>query len=151
MSPRSISRVAALTLAAAGLAATAVVPATAAARPTPHSPVVLGAIQYDSPGRDDRSQKSLNAEWVTVTNTGRGAVNLRGWTLTERRSHLTYTFRDLRLGGHQSVRVHTGRGHNTGRDVYQGRRDYMWDNNTDSAVLRDAHKRTVDVKSWRHR
>jgi hypothetical protein len=43
---------------------------------------VLGSIQYDSPCRDNRSNRSLNAEWVTVTNTSRHAVNLRGWTLT---------------------------------------------------------------------
>ncbi|MET9365970.1 lamin tail domain-containing protein [Streptomyces sp. NPDC006632] len=150
MSPRSIRRIAALALAAAGLATAAAVPATAADRPAPHSPVVLGAIQYDSPGRDDHSQKSLNAEWVTVTNTGRGTVNLKGWTLTGR-SHQTYTFHDLRLGAHQSVRVHTGKGRNTSHDVFQDRRDYAWDNHADTAVLRDHHKHTIDTKSWRHR
>ncbi|MFG2721247.1 lamin tail domain-containing protein [Streptomyces sp. NPDC048416] len=150
MSPRSISRIAALALAAAGLATAAAVPATAVARPTPHSPVVLGAIQYDSPGHDDRSQRSLNAEWVTVTNTGRGTVNLKGWTLTGR-SHQPYTFHYLRLGAHQSVRVHTGKGRDTGRDVYQDRHDYVWDNHADTAILRDHHKHTIATKSWRHR
>ncbi|MFF3982236.1 lamin tail domain-containing protein [Streptomyces sp. NPDC001828] len=97
MSSRTITRIAARGLAATGLAAAAAIPASAAAKPpVPRSPIVLGAIQYDSPGREDGSQRSLNAEWVTVTNTGRGAVNLKGWTLTGPSRH-TYTFHNLRL------------------------------------------------------
>ncbi|MER5563891.1 lamin tail domain-containing protein [Streptomyces sp. NPDC048491] len=151
MSPRTMTRVAALALAASGLAAAAAVPASATVRPAePRSPIVFGAIQYDSPGRDDHSQKSLNAEWVTVTNTGRSAVNLKGWTLTDR-AHQTYTFHNLRLAGHQSVRVHTGKGRDTDRDVYQNRRDYAWDNSRDTATLRDSHKHIVATKSWGRR
>src|SRR3954451_14777298 len=55
------------------------------------SAVVLGKIQYNSPGRDNGSTRSLNGEWVTVTNTGRHAVNLRGWTLRDE-SRRTYRF-----------------------------------------------------------
>ncbi|GGU51441.1 lamin tail domain-containing protein [Streptomyces violascens] len=142
----TISRVVTLAL-AAGLA-TATVSASAAAKPpVRRSPVVFGTIQYDSPGRDDRSQRSLNAEWVTVTNTGRSAVNLKGWTLTDR-SHHTYTFHNLRLAAHQSVRVHTGIGRDTSRDVYQGRRDYVWNNNGDTATLRDNHGNVIAARSW---
>lgn len=153
MSSRSTARVLALALATAGLAGAAVVPvnaATAAAKPVPRSPIVLGAIQYDSPGRDDHSQRSLNAEWVTVTNTGRGTVNLKGWTLTDRSRH-TYTFHSLRLAGHQSVRVHTGIGRDTGRDVYQDLRNYVWNNSGDTATLRDNHRHVVAAKSWGRR
>ncbi|MFJ2400374.1 lamin tail domain-containing protein [Streptomyces xanthochromogenes] len=151
MSARTITRIAALGLAAAGLAAAAAVPATAVAKPPVfRSPVTFGAIQYDSPGRDDRSQRSLNAEWVTVTNTGRGVVNLKGWTLTDRSRH-TYTFHNLRLAGHQSVRVHTGIGRDTGRDVYQDRRDYVWNNTGDTATLRDNHGHIAAARSWGRR
>ncbi|MFG3282148.1 lamin tail domain-containing protein [Streptomyces sp. NPDC048111] len=148
MSSRSITRIAALGLAAAGLAtAAAAVPASAAAKPIPRSPIVFGAIQYDSPGKDDRSQRSLNNEWVTVTNTSRGTVNLKGWTLADR-SHHTYTFHNLRLAAHQSVRVHTGIGRDTGRDVYQDRRDYVWNNSGDTATLRDNRGHIITAKSW---
>ncbi len=95
----------------------------------------------------DGSNRSLNAEWVTVKNTGRHAVNLTGWTLTSRRTHATYRFH-LRLGGYQQVRVHTGRGHDTMRDVYQNRRTYAWDNHRDTAVLRNDHRLVVDTKHW---
>ncbi|TRV77997.1 lamin tail domain-containing protein [Streptomyces sp. 130] len=151
---RSARRITAAVLASGALVAAAALPAAAdghdrgrghhAPRPT----VVLGKIQYDSPGRDNGSNRSLNAEWVTVTNTGRHAVNLRGWTLSDE-SHRTYRF-DLRLPGRSSVRVHTGVGRDSRHDVYQDRRTYVWDN-SDTATLRDAHGHKVDSKSWGHR
>jgi hypothetical protein len=85
---RLIIRLAATTLASGALVAAAALPATAPGhddhRDQQRSSVVLGSIQYDSPGHDDRSRRSLNAEWVDVTNTGRRAVNLDGWTLSDR-------------------------------------------------------------------
>ncbi|MFG2890921.1 lamin tail domain-containing protein [Streptomyces sp. NPDC048248] len=148
---RSASRVIAAVLGSTALAAAAVLPAAAAGHPHDPRPqrssVVLGAIQYDSPGRDDGSRRSLNAEWVTVRNTGRHAVNLRGWTLSEGR-HQVYRFGHLVLRGHQSVRVHTGHGRDTHRDVYQDRRNYVWDNRSDTAVLRNDHRHVVDTESW---
>ncbi|KOT94042.1 hypothetical protein ADK70_13155 [Streptomyces rimosus subsp. pseudoverticillatus] len=151
---RFAPRLAAAVAVSAALATALAGPASATGRhhlPVGHrSPVVLGAVQADSPGRDDGSNRSLNAEWVTVKNTGRHAVNLTGWTLTSRHTHTTYRFH-LRLGGHQQVRVHTGRGHDTMRDVYQNRRTYAWDNHRDTAVLRDDHRMVVDTKHWNHR
>ncbi|WP_078620706.1 MULTISPECIES: lamin tail domain-containing protein [Streptomyces] len=106
--------------------------------------------QADSLGRDDGSNRSLNAEWVMVKNTGRYAVALTGWTLTSRRTHVTYRFH-LRLGGHRQARVHTGRSLDTMRDVYQNRRTYAGDNYRDTAVLRNDHRLVVDTKHWNHR
>ncbi|MEE1805342.1 lamin tail domain-containing protein, partial [Streptomyces sp. BE133] len=100
-----------------------------------YSKVVLGDIQYNSPGRDDFSNRSLNGEWVEVTNTGRRAVNLDGWTLSDLDGN-RYRFDDLRLAGRATVRVHTGRGRDTRTDVYQNRRgDYIWSNYSDRATL----------------
>ncbi|MFE1764030.1 lamin tail domain-containing protein [Streptomyces angustmyceticus] len=151
---RHISRIAVAVAGAAALAATAGLPAAAAGHghhaPAPQhsrSAVVLGAIQYDSPGRDDRSNRSLNAEWVTVKNTGRLPANLKGWTLSDKSGH-SYRFGNLRLNGHSQIRIHTGTGHDNRRDVYQDRRAYVWDNTGDTATLRNDHRRTVDAQSW---
>ncbi|WP_322746887.1 lamin tail domain-containing protein [Streptomyces tauricus] len=81
-------------------------------------------MQYDSPGRDDRSNRSRNKEWVEITNDGRRAVNLEGWTLTDEDGH-TFTFRHYRLSGHESVRVHTGEGRDRDGHVFQDRRHYV--------------------------
>ena len=43
----------------------------------------ISDVQYDSPGRDDRSNRSLNREWVEITNTARHNVNFDGWTLQD--------------------------------------------------------------------
>ncbi|MBH1933646.1 lamin tail domain-containing protein [Streptomyces sp. AV19] len=142
---RVIARLA--TAAACGVVlASAAAPASAAAK----NPVVFGKIQYDSPGRDDRSGKSLNAEWVTITNTGKKAVDLSRWTLTDASRH-TYRFGKLRLAPHASVRVHTGKGKDTVKDVYQNLRAYVWDNTKDKATLKDAGGRTVATASWGRR
>ena len=149
---RNASRVATAVLGSAALAATAALPASADGHHAPtaqtqRSAVVLGAIQYDSPGRDDRSNRSLNAEWVTVKNTGRLPVNIKGWTLADKSGH-SYRFGNLRLNGHSQIRVHTGIGHDNRRDVYQDRRAYVWDNTGDTATLRNDHRRIVDAQSW---
>ncbi|MFF1846975.1 lamin tail domain-containing protein [Streptomyces sp. NPDC058232] len=154
---RTVRRIAATALAAGSVVAVVAMPASADSdhghghgRHQSYADVVLGDIQYDSPGRDDWSNQSLNREWVEVTNTGRRAVNLRGWSLTDRSGNL-YRFDDLRLAGRATVRVHTGRGYDTRRDVYQDSRDYIWSNYADKATLRDDRGRTVDTHSWGYR
>ncbi|MFD8424562.1 lamin tail domain-containing protein [Streptomyces sp. NPDC059668] len=106
----------------------------------------ISQVQYDSPGWDSGSNASLNKEWVEVTNTGRSGVNLNGWTLSGRDGR-AYVFH-LRLGGRETVRVHTGVGRDAGRDVYQDRRGYAWDNRADTATLRNDHRRVIDVVTW---
>ncbi|MEV0277465.1 lamin tail domain-containing protein [Streptomyces sp. NPDC050610] len=150
---RFAPRLATAVLGSAALAAALALPASATGHHTPgkhHSPIVLGAVQADSPGHDDHSNRSLNAEWVTVKNTGNRPVDLKGWTLTSDCTHKVYHFRHLNLGGHKSVRVHTGRGHDTARDVFQNSREYAWDDHRDTATLRNAHHHTVDTKHWGH-
>ncbi|MET8566148.1 lamin tail domain-containing protein [Streptomyces flaveolus] len=109
--------------------------------------VYISDVQYDSPGRDDRSDRSLNAEWVELTNGSRRAVNLDGWTLSDEDGH-TYTFDHYRLSGRATVRVHTGIGRDTRTDLYQDRRAYVWDNRFDTATLRNDRDRLVDEVSW---
>ncbi|MGW8367020.1 lamin tail domain-containing protein, partial [Streptomyces wedmorensis] len=55
---------------------------------------------------------------------------------------------DYRLAGGSTVRIHTGEGRDTRTDLYQDRRNYVWDNRSDTATLRDDHGRTVDTESW---
>ncbi|WP_233273157.1 lamin tail domain-containing protein [Streptomyces broussonetiae] len=139
---------------AAGAIAAAVVgavalPAAAAQQPAraAHAAVYISRVQYDSPGRDDRSNRSLNAEWVDVTNSTRRAVNLDRWTLRDDAGH-TYTFRHVSLAPRATVRVHTGIGRDTRSDLYQDRRNYVWNNSGDTATLRTDRGRIDDAVSW---
>ncbi|KUN09443.1 hypothetical protein AQI95_04640 [Streptomyces yokosukanensis] len=113
----------------------------------PHGVVYISAVQHDWQGRDGRSHRSLNTQWVDITNSSRRAVNLDSWTLSDREGH-TFTFHHARLAGRATVRVHTGVGRNTGTDLYQDRRTRVWDADADSATLRDARGHLVDAVSW---
>ena len=150
MSASSTARRAAATVLAAGAVVSAVaLPASAddGDRHRPGPRVVISDVQADSPGRDNRSNRSLNAEWVEITNQSRRAVNLDGWTLRDEDGN-RYRFDDVRLAGRATVRVHTGIGRDTRSDLFQDRRDYVWDNYSDTAVLRNDRGRTVDTESW---
>lgn len=132
---------AALFGAAAGLIAVA--PATAA---TPS--LRFHGAQYDSPGSDNRSNASLNAEWVSLVNTGSRAVNLNGYTIRDKAGHV-YKFGSFTIaakGGR--VWLHTGKGTNNAQNRYWGRASYVWNNTGDTAYLRNASGRTVDTCSW---
>ncbi|MFD9405754.1 lamin tail domain-containing protein [Streptomyces sp. NPDC059989] len=140
-------------LAAGALIGAAALPATAddhrRDHRSPHSSIVIGDVQYDSPGRNDRSNRALNREWIEVKNTGRHAVNLRGFTLADRDGN-RYRFTDFRLDGRSSVKVHTGEGRDTRHDVYQDRRHQVWDER-DTATLRDNRGKVIDTESWGRR
>jgi hypothetical protein len=110
-------RLTAAALTVGALTAALAVPATAADHHrAPRPNVEISDVQYNSPGRDDRSNRSLNKEWVEITNNSRRSVNLDGWTLRDEDGH-RYTFHDYRLDGRSTVRVHTGRGRDTDTDV----------------------------------
>ncbi|WP_244173734.1 lamin tail domain-containing protein [Streptomyces recifensis] len=143
-------RLAAAALAAGALVGAAALPATAADR-SYRDNVEISRVQYDSPGWDNGSNRSLNREWVEITNNSRHRVNLDGWRLTEDRRGITYTFRRFTLGGHETVRVHTGVGRDTADDLFQDRRDYVWDNRRDTATLRNDERRFIDSVTWGER
>ncbi|MER5258096.1 MULTISPECIES: lamin tail domain-containing protein [unclassified Streptomyces] len=146
---RDIRRIAAALLASGVVLGAGALPAAAADGDggRHRSSVVIGKVQYNSPGHDDGSNRSRNAEWVEVKNLSRHAVNLRGYTLTDKQGN-RYRFDRLRLDGRSSVKVHTGYGRDMRHHVYQDRRDYMWDNNRDTATLRDARGHVLDRESW---
>ncbi|WP_329396078.1 lamin tail domain-containing protein [Streptomyces melanogenes] len=146
---RTSRRIFATVLAAGTLIGAAALPAAADGhhRHAPRDTVVIGQVQYNSPGRDDHSNRSLNNEWVEVMNTGRHAVNLRGFTLTAS-DGARYRFHTLRLEGHSAVRVHTGVGRDSSSDVYQDRHTYVWDNHRDTATLRNDNGRILDTAMW---
>ncbi|OKI08315.1 hypothetical protein A6A06_34190 [Streptomyces sp. CB02923] len=105
--------------------------------------VHLSKIYYNSPGSDNRSNASLNAEWVQIKNSTSRAVSLKGWKLTDTSRH-TYTFGTYSLGAGKTVTVHTGRGRDTAAHRYQNRRAYVWNNTKDTATLKKPSGARVD-------
>ncbi|MFE9259021.1 lamin tail domain-containing protein [Streptomyces sp. NPDC006879] len=149
-SSRTVRSLVAAALASGALLAGTALPAVADSHHDRHraarSTVEIGEVHHEGAGRAARSNRRLNAEWVEVANTGRRAVDLRNWTLTDEEGN-RYRFGRLRLAGGAKVRVHTGAGRDTARDVFQGKREQVWDRR-DSATLRDSRGRVVDTESW---
>ncbi|WP_055493426.1 lamin tail domain-containing protein [Streptomyces sp. TP-A0356] len=112
--------------------------------------VTIYHVWFDSPGKDDRSNKSLNAEWVQIRNNGSSAVALKGWILKDTSNH-KYTFPNVKIGAHKLIKVHTGRGTNTATDLYQNRRAYVWNNTGDTATLTKPNGAKVSSCSWTRR
>ncbi|MEV7169490.1 lamin tail domain-containing protein [Streptomyces sp. NPDC090085] len=149
-------RALAAVLAAGTLTVAAAVPASADDRRGDHrrdhrgsQSLVISDVRHDAGGRGDRSNRALNGEWVEIRNNGRHGVDLSGFTLSDSDGN-RYRFSGFRLDGRSSVRVHTGQGRNTQRDVYQNRRQQIWDRN-DTATLRDRRGNLVDSDSWGNR
>ncbi|MFC9914632.1 lamin tail domain-containing protein [Streptomyces sp. NPDC059862] len=135
-------------LAAAAVLGAGALPASAADHPrSDRGKVEISAVQYDSPGRDDWSNRSLNREWVEITNNSRRDVDLDGWTLQDEDGY-TYVFDGYRLEGRSTVRIHTGVGRDTEADLYLDRRREVWDNRSETATLRDDRGRFVDDYAW---
>ncbi|MFJ4951809.1 lamin tail domain-containing protein [Streptomyces sp. NPDC088760] len=109
--------------------------------------VKIHHVWFDSPGSDNRSNKSLNAEWVQLKNTSGSAVSLKGWVLKDASNH-KYVFPNVKIGAGKYLKIHTGSGSDTASDKYQDRRAYVWNNDKDTATLTRASGSKVDTCSW---
>lgn len=106
--------------------------------------IEIVGIEADPPGPDS---ENLNAETVTLRNKGRRAVQLEGFRLSDR-SNNTYIFPNFSLAGGATVVLHSGRGRDDDRNLYWGSSSPIWNNDGDTAFLRDPAGNTVDVFSY---
>jgi hypothetical protein len=104
-------------------------------------------IHFDGPGPDRGGNKSLNGEYVVIKNTTRKAIDLEGWTLTDA-ARFKYTFAAVTLKAGKQVTIRSGQGKDT-TTLYWNRKWYVWNNDKDTATLRDDRGRRVDVCSWK--
>lgn len=130
-------------IAAAAVATLVMLPGQAQAA----GPLHIAKIWYDSPGSDNRSAASLNAEWVQIKNSTTKPVNLKGWTLTDASRH-KYTFGAFTLKAGKTVTVKTGKGTNTSSTLFQQRGAYVWNNDKDTATLRRSTNAVHDTCSY---
>jgi hypothetical protein len=130
----------------------AALPADAAAT----ADVQFSRIDYNSPGVDNRSNVSLVAEYVRLTNRSPFAVNINKWTLKDKAGR-TFTFPSYVVGAHKTVYLHTGKGKNgfypagtvNHPHFYWQSGTYIWNNTGDTATLRSASGRVYDTCSWK--
>lgn len=94
--------------------------------PRPASAIRIRQVDYNSPGPDTATNKSLSAEVVRLKNVSRTVQELRGWTISDSDGHV-YRFGRLRLRPGESVTIHTG-----------------WDKSGDLVRVDTAHGRLAD-------
>ena len=110
---------------------------------TANAAIRITKIRYDPPGVDTGSNPSLKAEYIKLTNKGSHSVNLLGWKVFDTFFPAPYTFGTFNLGAGKSVFIHTGHGKDTHRHKYWDLNEYVWDNDGDTATLKDyqGHKK----------
>jgi hypothetical protein len=104
--------------------------------------VTIIQINYDAPG-DDKIKENWNGEWVELEGYN---VDMTGWTLEDEGGHI-YTFPVFLING--KVRLHSGDGEDNETDLYwNGGRRPIWNNDGDTAVLKDSSGETADTYSY---
>jgi hypothetical protein len=110
----------------------------------------ITAVYFDpGPGSDPVSQ--LNQEYVVIRNGSTHRLRLTGWRLHDvprARAVHTYRFPRFVLRPGKSVRIHTGKGSNTRTDLYWGRSDYVWGDDSDKATLVNKAGSIVSTCAW---
>ncbi|PWI45943.1 lamin tail domain-containing protein [Streptomyces sp. ICBB 8177] len=129
-------------IAAVGAAAVicAAAPSTAAT-PTVH----FSRIQYDAPGKD--TSANVNGEYVKITNSKSYTENLKGWTVRDKAGHV-YTFGSYSLPAGHSLWLYSGKGRDSGANLYWGSGWHIWNNTGDTAYLRNGRGTSIDTCSW---
>lgn len=122
--------------------ATSSSPAQAAPR------IQIREIYYNPPGPDRGSNSSLNGEWVQLRNISGSRISLTGWTVRDAQNHV-YKFGTYSINAHGYVKIHTGKGANTQTNRYWGHSWYVWNNNGDTATLKNARSSVIDRCSYR--
>ena len=118
--------------------------------------IQITMVNYDAP-RDDNDNP--NGEWVKIANTGNRDVDMSGWRLYDNaykwgtaRDHVFVFPSGFILRAGQSVTVYTGKGINTGSQLYFGRSpgEYaaIWNNDGDCAYLVDDEGNLIDMYCW---
>jgi len=96
----------------------------------------ITGIMYDPPGSDVRG------EFVRLQNDTVADVQMLGWTLSDVAGH-EYTFPAFTLRAGFDVRIWTGAGTDDASNLFWGRNQAVWNNQGDTATLRDSALRVI--------
>ena len=114
---------------------------TAVPTAAPSTAVRLARIVYDPTGSDAEGER------VELRNGGDTAADLTGWTLEDAASY-RYSFPPFTLAAGATVTVWVKAGADTASDLYSGRGSAVWNNDGDTATVRDGGGAVVDTCSY---
>ena len=106
--------------------------------------VVILTVHYDAAGND---WQNLNDEYVVIKNEGNESVDMTGWTLSDEGNHV-YTFPSFVLNAGATVTIYTGSGMDAQDKLYWGSSSPIWNNDHDTAYLKDNEGKLVDSWGW---
>ena len=89
------------------------------------------------------SNLNFQDEWIEITNKGSSPVSLGGWKIEDEGSKHIYTFPSYTLNAGSTVTVYTGKGINTGTELYWQLGSPIWNNDGDTAYFYDSSGRLV--------
>jgi len=112
---------------------------------TPQQGVVIWYVHYDAEGND---WDNLNDEYAVIKNDGSTGADMTGWTLRDVANHVYAFPSGFTLAAGTSVTIHTGSGTDTSDHLYWGSGAPIWNNDHDTAYLRDGNGDLVDSYSW---
>lgn len=95
--------------------------------------------------------KDLNGEWIEITNTCVEPQNLDGYLLKDSSASNSYMFTSLLLKAKQKVKLHSGCGTESAKDIYWAcpvRKSAIWNNKGDHAYLYDKTGKLVSEMSY---
>ena len=110
--------------------------------------IKIHKISFDPPGADYGSTASLNAETITIKNTGSTRVGIGGWTIRDIANHVYRFPAGYRIGAGAKVTLHTGSAANRFGHAYWRQGWYVWNNDGDTARLRKAGGALADTCSY---
>lgn len=114
---------------------------TATATDKPFEDVVIVRIEYNPPGLD------AVGEYVDLRNNELFAVNMNNWTLRDEVNNV-FLFPDFTLGASSTVRVWIRSGINDPSNLYWGRDSATWNNDGDTAILRNSAETEIDTCTY---
>ena len=117
--------------------------------------IKITRIRFNPAGADTGTDRHLNKEVIVISKVGGPKRSLKGWVIHDRGRDHTFRFPDITLAGGDYVYLHTGKGEHTvatgcnGHCVdthflHWGLESYVWNNDGDRAILRNASSDFVD-------
>lgn len=94
-----------------------------------------------NPDGDDA--ENLADEYVEFENDGDEQLDLSGYTITDATGTAFDIPDGFTLGANERFRLHTGTGDRTESDLYWGRNQAVWNNDSDTVVVVDSNANTV--------
>jgi len=106
--------------------------------------VEITEINFDPPGSD---RDNLNGEWIVIASNTDVPIDMTGFTLSDDSDHV-YKFGQFTLTPGNTVTVFTGSGVSASTSLYWGSKTPIWNNDGDTAYLKDSDGSLIDKYSY---